>query len=310
MPSKAKISCAALALAAAAAAGVALASIPDADGTIHACRNTTSGRLRVVPGGTACRDGERPLRWNVRGPRGEAGPPGAQGPVGPSGPAGPPGPQGEQGPKGDPGPGLSSFEALAGLACTVGAQTGAIAIDYDAVTGDGHIRCVLPVSTPAALRINEFSTGTEGALTDEFVEVVNAGAHPLDLSGYRLVYRSAAGTSDVSLGTLPDGTILAAGGFLLFGGSGYAGAHPADRSFATSLASAGGAVGLRDPSGALLDSVAWGTATNALVEGAAAVAPTITAAPGKSAGRHPDGHDTNDNAADFSEGDPTPRAPN
>jgi len=96
----------------------------------------------------------------------------------------------------------------------------------------------------------------------------------------------------------------------LFGGSGYVGAHPADRSFATSLASAGGAVGLRDPSGALLDSVAWGTATNALVEGAAAVAPTITAAPGKSAGRHPDGHDTNDNAADFSEGDPTPRAPN
>jgi hypothetical protein len=189
------------------------------------------------------------------------------GPVGPSGPAGPAGPQGEQGPKGDPGPGLSSFEALAGLACTVGAQTGAIAIDYDAVTGDAHIRCVLPVSTPAAVRINEFSTGTEGALTDEFVEVVNAGAQPLDLSGYRLVYRSAAGTSDVSLGTLPDGTILAAGGFLLFGGSAYAGAHPADRSFATSLASAGGAVGLRDPSGARLDSVAWGTATNALVEG-------------------------------------------
>jgi hypothetical protein len=112
------------------------------------------------------------------------------------------------------------------------------------------------------------------------------------------------------LGTLSDGTVLGAGAFLLFGGSGYAGAHPADRSFATSLASAGGAVGLRDPSGALLDSVGWGTATSALVEGMAAGAPTIAPTPGKSAGRHPDGHDTNDNAADFTEGDPTPGAPN
>jgi hypothetical protein len=114
----------------------------------------------------------------------------------------------------------------------------------------------------------------------------------------------------VSLGTLPDGTLLEPGAFLLFGGSGYAGAHPADRSFVTSLASAGGGVGLRDPSGALADSVAWGTATNAFVEGAVAPAPTIAPAPGKSAGRHPNGQDTNDNAADFTEGDPTPGGAN
>jgi hypothetical protein len=100
--------------------------------------------------------------------------------------------------------------------------------------------------------------------------------------------------------------VLAPGAFLLFGGSGYAGAHPADRSFATSLASSGGGVGLRDSSGALGDSVAWGTATNAFVEGSVASAPTIAPAPGKSAGRHPNGQDTNDNANDFAEGDPTP----
>jgi len=92
--------------------------------------------------------------------------------------------------------------------------------------------------------------------------------------------------------------------------SGYAGAHPADRSFATSLASAGGGVGLRDPSGVLADSVAWGTATNAFVEGAVAPAPTIAPAPGKSAGRHPNGQDTNDNAADFTEGEPSPGGAN
>jgi hypothetical protein len=104
--------------------------------------------------------------------------------------------------------------------------------------------------------------------------------------------------------------VLEPGAFLLFGGSGYAGAHPADRSFATSLASAGGGVGLRDPSGVLADSVAWGTATNAFVEGAVAPAPTIAPAPGKSAGRHPNGQDTNDNAADFTEGEPSPGGAN
>jgi hypothetical protein len=100
--------------------------------------------------------------------------------------------------------------------------------------------------------------------------------------------------------------VLAPGAYLLFGGSGYAGVHPADRTFATSLASAGGGVGLRDPSGTLVDSVAWGTATNAFVEGSVAPAPTIARAPGKSAGRHPSGQDTDDNANDFTEGDPTP----
>jgi uncharacterized protein len=168
----------------------------------------------------------------------------------------------------------------------------------------------VPAPPPAQVRINEFSTGVEGALTDEFVELANAGSATVDLSGYKLVYRSAAGTSDVSLGTLPDGTTLAAGAFMLFGGAGYAGSHQADRSFATSLASSGGGLGLRDPSGILVDSVAWGTATNVLVEGAVAPAPTTTAAPGKSGGRHPDGHDTNDNSVDFTEGDPTPGAQN
>jgi Lamin Tail Domain len=278
-------------------AGVTLAEggIPGPDGVINACRKIEGGRLRAVPSTDRCRSYERPLRWNVRGPMGPAGPPG------------PPGPAGAQG---EPGPALASFDALAGLPCTIGSRSGNIAIDYDAASGDAHIRCVLPTAPTAPVRVNEFSTGVEGALTDEFVEIVNTGTEVADLSRYRLAYRSAAGTSDLSLDALPDGTMLEPGAFLLFGGSGYAGAHPADRSFATSLASAGGGVGLRDPSGALVDSVAWGTATNAFVEGVVAPAPTIAPAPGKSAGRDPNGQDTNDNAADFTEGDPTPGGAN
>jgi hypothetical protein len=221
--------------AAVAAAGVAFAGgIPGPDGVIHACRKVEGGALRAVRAGVHCRAGERALRWNVKG---------VAGPQGPVGPQGPPGPQGE------PGPGLASFDQLAGLPCTAGAGTGAIELAYEAGTGVATIRCAVQGPPPAQVRINEFSTGIEGALTDEFVELVNAGATAVDLSGYKLVYRSAAGTSDVSLGALPDGTTLAAGAFMLFGGSGYAGAHPADRSFSTSLSSSGGGLGLRDPNG-------------------------------------------------------------
>ena len=289
MPTRTWILSGALVALLAAVAGVALAGIPDSDGTIHGCRNVTTGALRVIGSRAHCRSGERRLDWNVKGRRGETGP------VGPAGP------------QGEPGPGLESFDDLAGLACMAGANQGSIEIDYGA-GGVAQIRCVVPALPAAPIRINEFSTGVEGALTDEFVEIFNPSSEPVDLSGYKLVYRSAAGTSDVNLATIGDGTTLPAGALMLFGGAGYSGT--ADRSFSVSLASAGGAVGIRDAAGLLLDSVGWGTATNAFVEGTAAAAPTIAAAPGRSDARHPDGLDTNDNAADFAEGDPTPRGPN
>jgi hypothetical protein len=271
----------------AAAAGAAFARIPDADGTIHGCRNTTTGVLRVIGSRGHCRDNERRLDWNARGP---------------AGPVGPAGPQGE------PGPGLASFEELSGLACTLGANQGSIEIDYASASGEATLRCVVPTGPATPIRINEFSTGVEGALTDEFVELFNPGTTTTDLSGYKLVYRSATGTGDVSLVTVADGTTLAPGAFLVFGGSGYSGT--AFQSFSGSLASSGGGVGIRDETGLLLDSVGWGTATNAFVEGSATAAPTVAPAPGKSDARHPDGVDTNDNAADFAEGDPTPGSPN
>ena len=159
--------------------------------------------------------------------------------------------------------------------------------------------------------MNEIATGTTGAAADEFVELANTGTAPADVGGWKLVYRSANGSSDVGLATIPAGSVIAAGGFYLLGGSAYAGAQPADQTFGTGLAATGGAVAIRDSSGALVDSVGWGTATNALVEGTAAPAPPTTAAPGSSIVRLPDGHDTNDNGTDFTAtANPTPRAPN
>ncbi len=147
--------------------------------------------------------------------------------------------------------------------------------------------------------MNEVQTGTSVSAADEFVELVNVGPAPADIGGWKVVYRSAAGTSDTTLATIPTGTTLGPGAFYLLGGSAYAGAKPADQVFATGLAAAGGAVGVRDGAGALLDGAGWGTAANALVEGAPAPAPPATAAPGSSIARSPDGHDTNVNADDF-----------
>ena len=130
--------------AAVAAAGVAFAGgIPGPDGVIHACRKVEGGALRAVRAGVRCRAGERGLHWNVRG---------VAGPRGPVGPQGPPGPQGE------PGPGLGSFDEVAGLPCTVGANTGAIELAYEAGTGMATIRCAVQAPPPAQVRINEFST--------------------------------------------------------------------------------------------------------------------------------------------------------
>ena len=301
----------------------------DTPTTIHACKLVPSGLLRIVGGPADCRKHERHLSWNVRGPagppgapgaRGASGPAGAQGASGPAGPQGPAGQAGSTGPAGPPGPpgptgpsgsgGLSSLDSLDGVACQSGA--GSVDLTYDGA-GLAILTCVTGGGGggDAAMSVNELMTGVTGAATDEFVEIVNAGTAAADLSGWKLVYRSAAGTSDVVLATVPDGTSLAAGGFYLFGGAGYVSGPAADQSYSTSIAATGGGVGMRDAAGNLVDSVGWGTATNALVEGTVAAAPDTTEAPGTSIGRVPDGDDTNDNAADFVVDDsPTPKGSN
>jgi hypothetical protein len=71
------------------AAAATAAAVPNTDGTIAACRNATTGELRIIDpaAGQTCQSRlELPLTWNQRGE------PGPQGPVGPPGPAGPQGP--------------------------------------------------------------------------------------------------------------------------------------------------------------------------------------------------------------------------
>jgi hypothetical protein len=190
-------------------------------------------------------------------------------------------------------------------------------VDYDA-SGKVTLTCGAapspappPASGSGVVRVNEVQTGTTGSAADEFVELSNTGSAAVDIGGWKVVYRSASGTADTTLATIPSGTSLPARSFFVLGGSAYAGAAPADLSLSAGLAATGGAVGIRDSSGTLVDSVGWGTAANAFVEGSAAAAPPVTAAPGSSIARFPDGHDTDANAADWTvTPTATPRAAN
>jgi hypothetical protein len=197
---------------------------------------------------------------------------------------------------------MSSLDELAGSSCN---GSGTLKIDYD-TSGKVTLTCSAapsptppPASGSGVVRVNEVQTGTTGSAADEFVELSNTGSTAVDIGGWKVAYRSASGTADTTLVTIPAGTSLPAGAFFVLGGSAYAGATPADLSFSAGLAATGGGVGIRDSSGTLVDSVGWGTAANAFVEGSAAAAPSATPAPGSSIARFPDGHDTDTNAADF-----------
>ena len=265
-------------------AGVAVAAQGTAhkraNGVIWACAKKNNGRLRAVAGPGRCKRGEQALSWNVQGPAGPSGPPGPAGPAGatgsagPQGAAGPPGADGARGATGSrgptgatgpAGPPLASIDQLNGTPCHAGAGTLSIAYASD---GTATISCSgVGGGGSATLKLNEFMTGTTGSAADEFVEIVNVGTAAADLGGYKLVYRSGAGTSDVSLATIPSGTIV--------------------------------------------DSLGYGNAVNAFVRGAPAPAPPAEAPPGNSDVRLPDGHDTGNNAVDFTvTTTPTPRSAN
>ncbi len=166
-------------------AGVAFASIPSADGSIHGCYQKNVGNLRVIdPATDSCRPSEVALTWSetgpqgsqgvqgVQGPRGPIGTTGPTGPVGPAGPVGstglvgPAGPVGSTGPVGPAGPvgstgpigpagpagpqGIAGNLALAGQSCPPGQH----------VTGfnaAGEIKCETPLPATCASTTIDFS---------------------------------------------------------------------------------------------------------------------------------------------------------
>ena len=199
---------------------------------------------------------------------------------------------------------LVSIDELNGLACSSGVDSGKLVVST-AVTGEVTFKCSFTSRGPV-LRINEVMTASPISAASEFIEIVNTGGARADLGGYRIVYRSATGTSEETLAAVPAGATLDPGARYVFGGTTFWGVS--NQTYNSGLASGGGGLGLRTSTGQLVDSLGYGAGTtNIFVEGAPAGSP----APGASLARLPDGQDTNYNAADFSStSPPTPGAVN
>jgi len=170
------------------------------------------------------------------------------------------------------------------------------------------------VAVSPHLVISQFQPGTAVEANDEFVEIHNTSSSPIDLNGFRLVYRSQAGSTDVGpIATWNTSTILQAGQFYLIASTLYTGGITPDYVYSTStcscsLSAGNGGLAIRQGaqnSGAIIDAVGWGTGSNIFFEGTRTTAPGS----GNSKTRLQLGcQDTDDNSADFSTSIPwTPR---
>jgi uncharacterized protein (TIGR03437 family) len=112
--------------------------------------------------------------------------------------------------------------------------------------------------------------GVRSGTDDEFVELVNASGHDIDISGYQLFSRSNTATNDTLRHTFAAGTIFPAGtAIVVFGGGNF---NPNDPIFGNalvvkastgglSLTNAGGVVTLKEPGGALVQFFSYGGST-------------------------------------------------
>jgi len=144
--------------------------------------------------------------------------------------------------------------------------------------------------------ISEVQIAGAGGANEDFVELYNPTDTPYDLNGHRIVKRTADGTSDTSLKSWTSETLIPANGYYLWANSSWTPSVTADASTSATLAANNG-VALRQgamDTGIIIDSVAWGTVTNAFIEGTPF--PTNPAA-GESLERV--GDDTDNNSVDF-----------
>lgn len=147
-------------------------------------------------------------------------------------------------------------------------------------------------------------TGGSGKTTNDFVEIYNPTGSAIDLKGYRLVKRTQTGATDTSLKSWTDSATVKAHGYYFWANSNFTDiAVPADVTTTGSLADDNG-IALRNgpnDTGIIIDSVGWGAAANAFVEGAVFASnpeagQSLERKPGSGAGN---GEDGNNNAQDF-----------
>jgi len=172
---------------------------------------------------------------------------------------------------------------------------------------------VAPTQTPeitTPLVISEVQASASGNNNLEFIELYNTTTEPLDLEGYALVYRLAASREDLPIHAWTKSTpVPAHGHYLLVRADQEVGFVP-DAEFDQPLNTTGGGLALVDPQDNVVDSVGWGNAPEAFVEGSPAPVPendvSIERLPGGEEGNF---SDTDDNSTDFAI-NPTPTPQN
>ncbi|MDP2359250.1 MAG: lamin tail domain-containing protein [bacterium] len=109
--------------------------------------------------------------------------------------------------------------------------------------------------------ISELRFYETSSVNDEFIELYNPTLDAVDLSGWKIQYKSATGTSWTDKLTFPSGASIAAHGFVLFAGNALTTPTP-DYIFngAIGLGNSGGHVRLIDASVNQIDLVGWLTA--------------------------------------------------
>jgi len=151
--------------------------------------------------------------------------------------------------------------------------------------------CPSPTECTGKVVINELmARGPDGA-AEEFVELYNPNSCAVSLGGWKLAYRSKAGTGTGVLHTFSNGDSIAAGAFLVLGTASFSAKKDA---LMNSGMADEGQVGLVDDGDTLVDAVGYGATAGPFIEGASTGGPP----PNGSIGRHC-GLDTDDNAADF-----------
>lgn len=158
--------------------------------------------------------------------------------------------------------------------------------------------------------ISQFQAGGVVA-DDEFIELHNIGSAPIDLNGYRLVYRSSAGSTDVGPFALwTQSTVIQPGQFYLISSTNYVHAITADMTYnpsvcLCSMSATAGGLAVRNGgqnTGTIIDAVGWGAATNIFFEGTRTTAPPLNT----SQSRLLNGcQDTDNNSADFANTNPS-----
>ena len=172
--------------------------------------------------------------------------------------------------------------AVAALLAILAVATAVLAA---VVPSSGSSGLAASVAWPTSLLVvSEVQTGGTSA-SDEFAELANVGSAEIDLAGLELVYVTSTGGTVTRKATWASTTILAPGRHLLVANAAGVYASIADATYTGGFAATGGSIVLRAVGGAPVDSVGWGDATNAFIEGIGAPAP----AAGTSIERRPGG---------------------